>query len=134
MFPVGLKLLKQVLYFLSDLLTGDGRVWIGLWRVTQTVSDLPQPMVGFVQVVCQRTVLGQCSINLLAQLLKIDVLGIVSDQGVQGRDDSSQLLVADQSTPLEWFAAVAVECSPDGQADLGFNRPEFRVSWWLINS
>ena len=94
MFPVGLKLLKQVLYFLSDLLASDGRVWIGLRRVTQTVSDLPQPTVGFVQVVCQRTVLGQCSIDLLGQLLKVAVLGIVSNQGVQGRGDSSQLLVA----------------------------------------
>lgn len=128
MLPIGLKLPKQVLHFLSDLLAGDGRIWIGLRRVTQTVSDLPQPMVGFVQVVCQRTVLGQCSIDLLGQLLKVDVLGIVSDQGVQDRGDSSQLLVTDQSTPIEWFAAVAVECVPDGQADLSFNRPEFRIS------
>lgn len=93
-----------------------------------------QPKVGFAQVIGQRTVLGQCSIDLLGQLLEVSVLRIVSDQGMQGWGDSSQLLVADQSTPIEWFAAGAVECIPDGQADLSFNSPQFRVLLLRVSS
>ncbi|MCK5313513.1 MAG: hypothetical protein KAJ53_00255 [Anaerolineales bacterium] len=68
------------------------------------------------------------------QLLEVGVLGIEGDQLVQPRSDSDQLLVADQPTPIERLSAAAVERIPDRQADLGFNGPKLRVSWWLVNS